>query len=116
MGLNERVYDKYGILALSINPGEIKTELARNSPQEFLDILSVVETKYGVVFKTLQQGASTTLVAATDPKLSLPQSDGHGVFFSDCQIGKVPAYAVGKEQAQKMWEVSEEWVGEKFAW
>lgn len=104
------------MLAISLNPGEVRTELARSSPPAFLNTLKDVETKYGLTFKSLQQGASTTLVAATDPKLSLPDSDGRGVFLSDCQFEKTPAYAVGKEESQKLWEISEGFVGEKFAW
>jgi len=75
-----------------------------------------LEKDFGIVFKSLQQGASTTLVAATDPKLSFPDSDGRGAFMSDCQIAEAPAYAASLKNAQRLWEVSENWVGEKFAW
>jgi NAD(P)-dependent dehydrogenase (short-subunit alcohol dehydrogenase family) len=116
VGFNDRVYSKHGVLSISLNPGEIRTELNRYSEQQFQDIVSRMETDFGLVFKSLQQGASTTLVAATDPKLGLPDSNGLGAFLSDCQIAETPAYAVGKEEAQKLWEITEGWVGEKFTW
>lgn len=116
VGLNEKVYAKYGVLSLSLNPGEIKTELTRYSGPQFQDMVSRLEKDFGMTFKSLQGGASTTLVAATDPKLGLPDTNGLGSFLSDCQIAETPAYAVGKEESQKLWEVTEGWVGEKFTW
>ena len=117
VGLNAKLYEKYGILSFAVNPGEIRTELGRNTEPKMLETMLGVAEKMGMVWKSLQQGCSTTLVAATDDKLGLPAGEGgQGVFLSDCQLKDAPGYAVNGEYARKLWEVSEEWTGEKFAW
>ena len=60
--------------------------------------------------KSLQQGCSTTLVAALDPSIS-GQS---GSYMEDCEIGKPESYAINKETAEQLWMLSEKLVGEKF--
>ena len=116
VGLNAVLYDKYGILSFAVNPGEIRTELGRNTDPPLLKKMLEVAEKRGMAWKSLQQGCSTTLVAATDDKLGLPAEDGKGTFLSDCQVKDTPAYAVKREYARKLWEVSEGWTGEKFTW
>ena len=37
VGLNERLYQKYGILSLALNPGEIQTELTRSTSDEWME-------------------------------------------------------------------------------
>ncbi|KIW90354.1 uncharacterized protein Z519_08999 [Cladophialophora bantiana CBS 173.52] len=116
VGLNDKLYDKHGILSVAVNPGEIQTELSRYTDPAMLDTMLDAAKKHGLVWKTQQQGSSTTLVAAVDDKLSVPGDDGHGVFLSDCQFKAAPAYAVKKEFATELWEVSEGLTGEKFSW
>lgn len=88
-------------------------------------------------WKTLEQGTSTTLVAALDPALKgkyislhsvhllLPNSQpplnntntpsAHsGTFLSDCQIFKTADYTTNPQYAEKLWTLSEKIVGEKF--
>lgn len=116
VGLNGRLFEGYGILSLALNPGEIKTELGRNTDSALLDrMIKRRETAGTHFWKTQRQGASTTLVAACDPKLGLPGSDGSGVLLNDCQIWKAPPYAVDKSVAEKLWKLSEELVGQEFA-
>ena len=114
-GLNKRLFDKYGVLSLSLNPGEIRTELGRNTADEWLNRMIKKREDMGIMeWKSQKEGASTTLVAATDPKLTLPREDGTGVFLHDSQIGKAPPWAVDQEDALKLWSISENLVGEKF--
>lgn len=116
VGLNERLFEKHGILSLALNPGEIKTELGRNTDPEWLARAIKKREDMGIMhWKTQGQGASTTLVAACDPKLSLPESDGNGQYLSDCQIAKAPAYATDKEAAEKLWQISEELTSQEFS-
>ena len=116
VGLNERFFEKHGILSLALNPGEIKTELGRNVDRAWLDKMIKKRDEAGLMnWKTHMQGASTTLVAACDPKLNLPESDGNGYYLSDCQIAKAPGYATDKETAEKLWKTSEELTGLKFS-
>ena len=116
VGLNGRFFEKYGILSLALNPGEIKTELGRNVDRAWLDKMIKRRDEAGLMnWKTHMQGASTTLVAACDPKLSLPENDGTGYYLSDCQIAKAPGYATNKEAAEKLWGTSEELTGQEFS-
>ena len=115
VGMNERFFQKHGILSLALNPGEIKTELGRNTDPDWLALAIKKREELGLMhWKTQRGGASTTLVAACDPKLSLPNDDGSGQYLSDCQVAKAPPYATDKEAADKLWRISEELVGEKF--
>jgi hypothetical protein len=72
-------------------------------------------------WKTPQQGAATQCWAVTAPELA-----GRGAFYlEDCQIsGTTPppgslgaeAWALDSEAAKRLWSVSEETLGERFAW
>lgn len=114
VALNQKLHDKYGILSLALHPGEIRSELSRTTDQNWLK--KVTDARPGFFWKTPSEGASTTLVAALDPKLDKPASDGRGYFLDDCQIGNAPARAIGEADASKLWELSEGFVGEKFSW
>ena len=113
------------------------TELARHMDQSKLQETFEKFKKQGMYFKTLGQGASTTLTAALDPKLGLPvkggagkgedgrkiakeqgeEWEGKGAFLSDCQIeGGVPLWVTSWEGAERLWGLSEELVGEKFGY
>ncbi|KAJ4288137.1 hypothetical protein N0V90_012154 [Kalmusia sp. IMI 367209] len=117
VGLNTRLGDK-GVLSLALHPGEIMTELQRSTDLEWLEKTVEFRVKSGQPgFKTVDEGAATGLVAATDPKLGRPGADGKGTYLSDCQITEqVPPYSLDKAEADKLWEISEGIVGEKFAW
>lgn len=77
------------------------------------------EEKEGRVFvrdpvKTLEQGCSTTLVAALDPSIE----SVNGAYLRDGNVAKdpLPEFARGVENEEKLWRLSEELVGEKFGW
>ena len=116
IALTSKLYEKHGILSLALHPGEIYTELHRSTDPEWLKRADELREANGMGDrKTPEQGASTTLVAALDPKLGRPGGDGRGSFLADCQIsGMPPGDRVDRGLAQKLWEMSERWVGEKF--
>lgn len=63
--------------------------------------------------KTLSQGSATTLVAALDPLIT-PRS---GSYLADCQVdhnSPVMAYALDQSNAEKLWRMSEDLVGQMF--
>ncbi|RYP73965.1 hypothetical protein DL771_003276 [Monosporascus sp. 5C6A] len=62
--------------------------------------------------KTLSQGASTTLVAALDPELPARSP----AYLANCQITEPFEYALDPENAEKLWELSEQLVGQKFGY
>jgi hypothetical protein len=60
--------------------------------------------------KTLAEGTATTVAAALDPSL-----DGHsGAYLKDCKPFKPADFAFDPENADILWRLSEELVGEKF--
>jgi hypothetical protein len=63
--------------------------------------------------KTLDQGCSTTLVAALDPVLDICP----GVYLSDGDVQEPERPdCLDPEEAEKLWNLSEKIVGEKFSY
>ncbi|KAF2115932.1 hypothetical protein BDV96DRAFT_574837 [Lophiotrema nucula] len=117
-GLAERLESK-GITAYSVHPGAILTNLGRHVGKEGL-IERGILNKDGtpnlngpIKFKSLSQGSSSTIVAAFDQNII----DHNGAYFVDCQIVDeepgLKTWATGKENADKLWELSEKLVGEE---
>lgn len=69
VGLNERLFGKHGILSVALHPGEIKSELQKNTGPNWREGVVKYKEKNNMPWKTLGHGASTTLVAALDPKV-----------------------------------------------
>lgn len=121
IALNNRLYEKYGILSFACHPGVIFTELGRYANQQTREAVDKMLGSGMVPMKSLAAGSSTTLVAATDPKLGMPETkDGKenlGVYFIDCQISvKATPGASSSSEAEKLWKLSQEMVKEEFAW
>jgi NAD(P)-dependent dehydrogenase (short-subunit alcohol dehydrogenase family) len=109
--------------AFAVHPGGIWTPLQRHlSQQEKIDRGWIDADGNSLVqFKTPEQGAATTLFAATSPQLS----DLGGVYLEDCDVAEgvpedadpattwsgVKAYATDPEQASKLWDLSAELTG-----
>ena len=61
--------------------------------------------------KTLAEGTATTVAVALDPNL-----DGHsGAYLNDSKPFKPTNFAFDLDNADILWRLSEELVGEKFA-
>ncbi|KAF5644140.1 short chain dehydrogenase reductase [Fusarium sp. NRRL 25303] len=121
---NKRLFEKHGILTLSAHPGVIMTtELARNFPKETLEAVEKLGSVGFYTHKSVEAGASTSLVAALDPKLANGVGETHegsencGAYLADCQIstGATPL-AVSSSEAKKLWDFSEEATGQRFSW
>jgi NAD(P)-dependent dehydrogenase (short-subunit alcohol dehydrogenase family) len=69
------------IVANAVNPGGIKTGLQRNFTQQQRESLDAAEAAGVFTYKTIGQGAATTLVAATAPEFE--QTGGH--YLDDCR-------------------------------
>ncbi|KAK7752781.1 hypothetical protein SLS62_005333 [Diatrype stigma] len=92
-----------GIVSYAVHPGGVKTHLGREHDEE---TAAAIE-KTSAYWKTPDEGASTSLVAALDPKLS-------GLYLADCQFVDAAAHAQNYEVAERLWKLSEELAGEKF--
>ncbi|KAK0649198.1 hypothetical protein B0T16DRAFT_436190 [Cercophora newfieldiana] len=97
---------KQGISSYTLHPGSIETDLSRDNDEE----MAATFAKVVKFWKTPDQGASTTLVAATDPALN----EIKGLYLNDCQFIEPTPHAKVSLSADRLWKLSEELVGEKF--
>jgi NAD(P)-dependent dehydrogenase (short-subunit alcohol dehydrogenase family) len=98
-----------GIFAFAVHPGVVYSTGGSKVFDNFNDEQKKMMAAFGIM-KTIDQGSATTIVAALDPVLT-PEA---GVYLADCQIAdaKAPAYATSKDQAERLWKLSEALVGE----
>ena len=108
-----------GVRAHAVHPGVIHTDLGRHLTPEA--IRSIVEraTEGGAETpKTVEQGAATSVWAATAPEL-----DGQGgLYLADCGIPAAPeaggkgaaAHARDADAAARLWAISEQTLGISF--
>ncbi|OAP65299.1 hypothetical protein AYL99_01271 [Fonsecaea erecta] len=112
LGLTARLYKKHGVLSFALHPGAIMTELSRHYPPA---ALAAIVEKFQAEFKSVDQGCATSLVAGLDHSLAPADlRDGSGIFLSDGQVTPAPAWAQDPKLAEKLWELSEKLVGQKF--
>ena len=114
----------HGIRALSLHPGAILTPLSRNMTDEDMKPWGLSRNADGSynaadpsMFKTVEQGAATSLWCATSPQLA----GIGGVYCEDCDITApavegdmtrgVAAYATDPEAAERLWTLSEQATG-----
>ena len=124
MGVDARGEDR-GIRAFSVHPGGIFTPLQRHLPEEEMVALGwknpdgTVPEAVQQAFKTPEQGAATTVWAATSAQL-----DGlGGLYCEDVDVAPlagavspghqhVRPWACDPESAERLWTVSEEWLAD----
>jgi len=109
-----------GVRAFAVHPGGIMTPLQRHLPKEEMIAAGWMDEDGNVneLFKTPEEGASTSVWAATAPKLD----DMGGVYCENCDIAEiadgpdarfagVSSYAVDPEAADKLWRISADLTG-----
>ncbi len=109
-----------GIKAFSVHPGGIMTPLQRHLQKEemitmgWIDETGEISETAKAMFKTPEQGCSTTLWCATSPQLD----DRGGEYCEDCDIAQrvtdqspryfhVEDWAVDEAQAERLWVETE---------
>ena len=126
----DRRHRHRGARAAAVHPGGIQTELSRHFPDGALEKMAeemsatlAAQGKGPFEWKTVAQGAATSLWAAT-----APGDEIGGQYCENCHVGQiipddqpltaasegVRAYALDPERAKALWMRSEEWVGERF--
>ena len=140
----DRLAKKYGVRAFSVHPGLIpSTGIGRFSLDEkttpnivknlnkailnivnklnFIKIMNIIKKEPCDKFKTIKQGAATSVWCATNDEL-----DGMGgVYCEDCNIAEavstdslkgygVRPWAIDPDYAKKLWQLSEKLTGVKF--
>jgi NAD(P)-dependent dehydrogenase (short-subunit alcohol dehydrogenase family) len=114
-----------GVLACAVHPGAIaETALGRHlQPDDIKALLARRDGGPGLRYKGLKQGAATSVWAAVTPELATRG----GLYLENCAIAEVnddPAFAEGGYRshaadtgsAERLWQLSEEWVGQRFRW
>ncbi len=111
-----------GVHAFALHPGGIMTPLQRHlSREEHIARGWIDEAgNYLVNFKTPEQGAATTVWAATSPQLT----GLGGLYLEDCDVAElapenaeglaesgVRRYAVDRDEARRLWTLSAELTG-----
>lgn len=97
-----------GVLAFSVHPGVIATDLSRHLDVDDLRQLRARSTEVATRRKSVAAGAATSVWAATAPELA-----GHGgAYLEDCGVGQASSHATAAEDAERLWVLSEELVGE----
>ena len=109
-----------GVRANALHPGAIMTELGRHLQQADIQELQSRAPRGRMEWKSVPAGAATSVWAATAPEL---EGKG-GLYLEDCQIAKLrtspddeggyEAWALDPDAAKKLWEVSEQMLGERF--
>jgi NAD(P)-dependent dehydrogenase (short-subunit alcohol dehydrogenase family) len=104
------------LLALSVHPGVIMTDLGRHLTEEMIEGMRAEFEGRGLVFKSVPQGAATSVWAATAPELA----DHGGAYLLDCRVagpmtpddpnGYAP-WAFDPEAEARLWAASEELTG-----
>ena len=106
-----RLWADDGITVNALMPGIIRTNLQRYLSEEELAGASRRAGDGGLVWKTPEQGAATSILVATSPLLT----GIGGRYFEDCNEAEpnqpgsrrgVAAYALDPEAAQRLWQVS----------
>jgi NAD(P)-dependent dehydrogenase (short-subunit alcohol dehydrogenase family) len=123
LGVDERGR-AHGIRAFAVHPGGIMTDLQRSLPMAEQVAMGWV-TADGVVnpiFKTIDQGAATTVWAATSPQLA----GRGGLYCEDCDVARavppedkgaagVRPWAIDHDAAEQLWTLSEQLTGAQLA-
>ena len=119
VALESRFGDR-GLHAYAVHPGMIMTELGRHMSQaDYEELMAIAPPGETLVVKTVEQGAATSVWAATAPELA----DRGGSYLENCQLAEPAAegrdggympYALDPETADRLWELSEELVGQKI--
>ncbi len=117
VGLEKRL-GASGIHANAVHPGAILTELGRHLQPE--DLVFLQSRAKGMQFKSVEQGAATSVYTATAPDLA----GRGGLYLEDCHVAPVndapdalegvKSYAIDGANAERLWALSEQLVGARF--
>lgn len=102
------LFAKEGIFAFSLHPGRVMSTAAIRVMATIPEDEKAFYDKF--FSKSIDQGSSTILMAATDPALN-PEK---GVWLEDNQLAEPVEWAVDKKKAERLWKLSEEILAEKL--
>jgi len=109
----EKRYGDRGLHAWSVHPGMVSTDLGRHfTKDDYAELIARAKYAGGELPPRVgvDVGASTQVWAAVSDEV-LAYAGG---YLADCAPGSPARYAVDEEAARRLWELSEQMVGEKF--
>ena len=119
VALDHRLKDK-GCRAFAVHPGVIVTNLGRHLTADDIALLSSGSSRGQLVMKPVESGAATSVWAAVSSSLK----NKGGLYLEDCSIATEVkegeqqsgyyAYALDKNNAEKLWGLSNTLLGENF--
>ena len=119
VALDARLRDR-GVRACAVHPGGIRTELGRHLTPESMQQLMQRVSVARATFKTVEQGAATTVWAA----VVADADEIGGRYCEDCGVAVITTdpdamsgvrpHALSADTAAALWSRSEELVGERF--
>jgi NAD(P)-dependent dehydrogenase (short-subunit alcohol dehydrogenase family) len=99
-----------GIVAVSLHPGVVRTELIRYMGDSIFGLIPILYKIFLPIFcifsKSVKEGAQTTIYCSVDENVSRYS----GCYFSDCKVKKPSEEARNKEFATRLWDISEKLV------
>jgi NAD(P)-dependent dehydrogenase (short-subunit alcohol dehydrogenase family) len=124
-GLAQR-YGDAGLLAFAVHPGGIMTDLGRHLDEDLINQMiansAARAEAHGetgsFAFKSVEAGAATQVWACV-----APLADHNGAYLADCQVGVAGGnpnttgfepYLLDDETTDRLWTLSEAWVGQSF--
>jgi NAD(P)-dependent dehydrogenase (short-subunit alcohol dehydrogenase family) len=120
----DKLGEPFGIRAFAVHPGGIATPLQRHLTMDEQRAMGWYDEAGNLNerFKTEEQGASTTVWAATSPMLS----GKGGVYLENCEVatpagpdtpptGGVYPHVRDEDLAERLWAKSEEMTGVRFS-
>ena len=121
VGLNQRLSGRR-IEVFSVHPGAILTDLARHLTEADIKMFEDRLAAGTMTMKPVESGAATQVFAATAPEIA----GKGGSYLADCRIAEVTEagdeattvkpYAVDPALADRLWTISEDLVGQRFAY
>ena len=84
----------------SLHPGVVGTSFGQNNTNNLNKVLSFIAKPF---MRTSEKGAETSIYLCSSPEVS----DISGQYFYNCKVAKTSKWAQSKEDADKLWELSE---------
>ncbi|KAJ5120470.1 uncharacterized protein N7515_009858 [Penicillium bovifimosum] len=124
LSLSSKLGTKYGLLAFSLHPGVIATNLGGHLDWSVDVGLQSIDRQQGhhegwseFKWKSLEHGAATHVYAAFDRALKAHNGaylvDSH---VADPLVDTLKSWAISSFEAERLWKMSEELVGQEFTY
>ncbi len=97
-------YAEQGLFTCSVHPGVVASDFARDGDTRGLLAWSYALGSFWM--KTPERAAKTTVWAATDPLARRH----HGAYLVNCKPRRTTAFARNSENAERLWDMTEQWI------